>query len=31
MQPAHLHQRTQLFIGNCDLVEKAEEFIRHYG
>jgi fructose-1,6-bisphosphatase I len=31
MQPAHLHQRTQLFIGNCELVEKAEEFIRHYG
>jgi fructose-1,6-bisphosphatase I len=31
MQPTHLHQRTQLFIGNRDLVEKAEEFIRHYG
>ncbi len=31
VQPTHLHQRTQLFIGNRDLVEKAEEFIRHYG
>jgi len=29
--PTHLHQRTQMFIGNRDLVEKAEEFIRHYG
>jgi fructose-1,6-bisphosphatase I len=31
LQPSHLHQRTQLFMGNRDLVEKAEEFIRHYG
>lgn len=31
LQPTHLHQRTQMFIGNRDLVEKAEEFIRHYG
>jgi len=31
LQPTHLHQRTQLFIGNCEMVEKAEEFIRHYG
>lgn len=28
IQPASLHQRTPLFIGNRDLVEKAEEFIR---
>jgi fructose-1,6-bisphosphatase I len=27
-QPRHLHQRTPLFIGNRDLVEKAEEYIR---
>jgi fructose-1,6-bisphosphatase I len=31
LQPTHLHQRTQMFIGNRDLVEQAEEFIRHYG
>jgi len=31
LQPTHLHQRTQMFIGNRDLVEKAEDFIRHYG
>jgi fructose-1,6-bisphosphatase I len=29
--PASLHQRTPLFIGSRDLVEKAEEFIRQYG
>lgn len=28
--PTSLHQRTPLFIGNRDLVEKAEEFIREY-
>jgi fructose-1,6-bisphosphatase I len=31
IQPESLHQRTPLFIGNCDLVEKAEEFIEEYG
>ncbi len=30
IQPTHLHQRTPLFIGNRDLVEKAEAFIREY-
>ena len=30
IQPTSLHQRTPLFIGNRDLVEKAEEFIRLY-
>ncbi len=30
LQPASLHQRTPLFIGNRDLVEKAEAFIREY-
>jgi fructose-1,6-bisphosphatase I len=28
IQPASLHQRTPLFIGNRDLVKKVEEFIR---
>jgi fructose-1,6-bisphosphatase I len=28
--PQALHQRVPLFIGNRDLVEKAEEFIRRY-
>lgn len=28
--PTSLHQRTPLFIGHRDLVEKAEEFIRAY-
>ena len=28
--PHSLHQRTPLFIGNRDLVEKAEEFISEY-
>jgi fructose-1,6-bisphosphatase I len=28
LQPEGLHQRTPLFIGNRELVEKAEEFIR---
>lgn len=28
IQPASLHQRTPLFIGNRSLVDKAEEFIR---
>jgi fructose-1,6-bisphosphatase len=25
-----LHQRTPLFVGNRELVEKAEEFIAEY-
>ena len=29
--PRALHQRTPLFIGNRDWVEKAEEFIAQYG
>lgn len=28
--PTALHERTPLFIGNQELVEKAEEFMRHY-
>ena len=31
VQPTGLHQRTPLFVGNRDLVEKAEEFIAKYG
>ncbi len=30
IQPEWLHERTPLFIGNRELVEKAEEFIRKY-
>jgi fructose-1,6-bisphosphatase I len=30
IQPTSLHQRTPLFIGNRELVEKAEAFIREY-
>lgn len=30
VQPDSLHQRTPVFIGNRDLVEKAEAFIRAY-
>jgi fructose-1,6-bisphosphatase I len=30
IEPASLHQRVPLFIGNCELVQKAEEFIRKY-
>jgi fructose-1,6-bisphosphatase I len=30
LQPSALHQRTPLYIGNRDLVEKAEEFIRQH-
>ncbi|NIO00858.1 MAG: class 1 fructose-bisphosphatase [Candidatus Latescibacteria bacterium] len=30
VQPTDLHQRTPLFLGNKDLVEKAEEFIAEY-
>ena len=30
IQPACLHQRTPLYIGNTELVTKAEEFIRQY-
>jgi fructose-1,6-bisphosphatase I len=31
IQPTSLHQRSPLFVGNRDLVEKAEYFIREYG
>jgi len=31
IQPTSLHQRTPLFIGNRELVEKAEEFVREFG
>ncbi|RME79467.1 MAG: class 1 fructose-bisphosphatase [Chloroflexi bacterium] len=31
VQPTALHQRTPLFVGNRELVEKAEEFIARYG
>ncbi|MBL6962873.1 MAG: class 1 fructose-bisphosphatase [Bacteroidetes bacterium] len=31
IQPTDLHQRTPLFIGNKDLVDLAEEFIKKYG
>ncbi|HEX2988583.1 MAG TPA: class 1 fructose-bisphosphatase [Chloroflexota bacterium] len=31
IQPAQLHQRTPLFIGDRRLVMKAEEFIKQYG
>ncbi len=30
IQPAELHQRTPFFVGNKELVAKAEEFIRTY-
>ncbi|MCK5430163.1 MAG: class 1 fructose-bisphosphatase [Anaerolineales bacterium] len=30
IQPESLHQRTPLFIGNRDLVQKAEEYIQQY-
>jgi fructose-1,6-bisphosphatase I len=30
IQPQSLHQRTPLFVGNRDLVELAEEYIRQY-
>jgi fructose-1,6-bisphosphatase I len=30
IQPTGLHQRTPLFIGNRDLVEKVEELVRKY-
>jgi fructose-1,6-bisphosphatase I len=30
IQPHNLHQRVPLFIGNRDLVEKAEEYIHKY-
>jgi fructose-1,6-bisphosphatase I len=30
LQPTALHQRTPLFVGNRELVEKAEEFIAKY-
>jgi fructose-1,6-bisphosphatase I len=31
VQPTSLHQRSPFFIGNRDLVEKAESFIREHG
>jgi fructose-1,6-bisphosphatase I len=31
IQPENLHQRVSLFIGNRDLVEKAEEFVSRHG
>ena len=31
IQPNDLHQRTPLFIGNTELVDLAEEFIKRYG
>lgn len=31
IHPSTLHQRTPLFIGDIDLVHKAEELIHHYG
>ena len=31
IQPHSLHQRTPLFIGNRELVKKAEDFIQRYG
>lgn len=30
IQPTELHQRTSLFVGNKELVKKAEEFIARY-
>jgi fructose-1,6-bisphosphatase I len=30
VEPSSLHQRTPLFLGNKELVEKAEEFIAKY-
>ena len=30
IQPTQLHQRTPLFIGNRELVAKAEEYIKNY-
>ncbi len=31
IEPTNLHQRTPLFIGNRELVKKAEEYIGRYG
>jgi fructose-1,6-bisphosphatase I len=31
IQPDELHQRSPLFIGNRDLVQTAEDYIRRYG
>ena len=30
IQPTSLHQRTPLFIGNRELVEKAEEYLARF-
>jgi len=31
IQPESLHQRTPLFVGNRELVEEAENYLRQYG
>lgn len=31
IQPSSLHQRTPLYVGNRELVEKAEEYLKRYG
>jgi fructose-1,6-bisphosphatase I len=31
LEPTTLHQRSPLFIGNKDLVKKAEEYLKRYG
>jgi fructose-1,6-bisphosphatase I len=31
IEPTDLHQRTPLFIGNRELVEEAEAFVKRYG
>ncbi|MGK6352316.1 class 1 fructose-bisphosphatase [Parapedobacter sp. DT-150] len=31
IQPQHLHQRTPIFIGNAEMVEKVEEFVGSIG
>ena len=30
IQPTSLHERTPLFIGSRDLVDKVEEFLKNY-
>lgn len=30
IQPHHLHQRVPMFVGNCDLVERAKACIQEY-
>ena len=31
IKPTSLHQRTPFFVGNRDLVKKAEAFVKRYG